>query len=442
MDLKSRNFAFFDPASLFVFTDPFSPFPRVRDFLFTDEMPDRWREAQKLWGRLSGNEQTDFIFRISAQFHERQHFHDMLMTPYGSVLIRAFFMFAARMCALLGRFLARERHAPVIPLPIMNSYVGCPDLLESTSLAYKHYVECLKNARYCFEASAMLTHKLAIRDILGEGPQAAFSKSVENSALYGQLPDFIDYVLTRLLKSGEQVNVFHMRMLILMALCEKEPDTTLKALLKSISAAAEWIERGNKESESIAAAISEARVGLASLFHDTRIQNLSFLVNELLPEMRSLGLPQEVQDVLSLGFTNYLQTFSISSRLLVERTEELLGEWGLLNSPKGMVEPHVYIFVDSSNQHAAVLRGDPNMEIDQEDLYSFIVLDDGRKVVRLMPSPWVIGESFLDKKVWLEIAKGPVGAAALLNPNFEHPLQGWWLRTTSNMLKTEFVCAR
>ena len=65
MDLKSCAYAFFDPFTLFVFTDPFSPYERVREFLLNGA-PQPWTTAQQLIKELPQEEKEDLVVRTDV----------------------------------------------------------------------------------------------------------------------------------------------------------------------------------------------------------------------------------------------------------------------------------------------------------------------------------------------------------------------------------------
>ena len=243
---------------------------------------------------------------------------------------------------------------------------------------------------------------------------------------------------------GEKVSIRQIRQLLLFALSFDTPDIALLNYIKRIEHIADEFDRGNRLTVSLQKIIDEGNEVARSLFDNQLRDNLDFLLQELPKDMDSFDLPIEVQRIFFSAFFSFFTASRDTQDLFKKDSGPFIEGWGLLNPPESLVEPHVYDFVQPVNEHLAVMSDDANLN--QNDLFTmkeFYMPDRTIRILRLMPSPRPVGKRFLDKTSWIEIAKGPAGAVALLEPpNFIHPLKGWWLRTTMSELGVKFVRPR
>ncbi len=349
-----------------------------------------------------------------------------------------------RTVALFGQLQRYAQSNRKILLPLQESDVPNVELLRQALHAYQEYGKLLKNARLSFEASAMVTHRLGVMDVLGTAALQILEKRFSNFPIYHILPSTLDVLLTRILCKGEKVSIRQIRQLLLFALSFDTPDIALLNYIKRIEHIADEFDRGNRLTVSLQKIIDEGNEVARSLFDNQLRDNLDFLLQELPKDMDSFDLPIEVQRIFFSAFFSFFTASRDTQDLFKKDSGPFIEGWGLLNPPESLVEPHVYDFVQPVNEHLAVMSDDANLN--QNDLFTmkeFYMPDRTIRILRLMPSPRPVGKRFLDKTSWIEIAKGPAGAVALLEPpNFIHPLKGWWLRTTMSELGVKFVRPR
>lgn len=444
MYLRSEKFAFFDPFSLFVFMDPFSPHIRVREFFFTAHRSSYLHDAQQLMGELSQEENEDFVVRFSAYVHERQHFHDVLLTPYGSKLMRAFFKLGVRVFALLGQ-VAQYSHSGIkIPLPLSKENVHDQNLLHQ---AYYYYNICnnlIKDARYTFECSAVISQSLIVLDGLGYPGVAALKKKFAKSRLYGGLPSSFSWIIDDILKAGEEVSVRQMRQLIFMALSTEAPDATLMNYIYSLLDTSKRLKQGHKLKVSLRDTLDNAHDAIHHELTQQLGKNINYFLTELLDEMEQFKFPSVAKDTFLEAFVSFMGASTKARKTFIETPNIILDGYGLLNAPDDFIEPHTYIFTQPINDHAAILEND--FEPDTDDLFVIKEVHTPDRIIRILrlaPSPWRIGNNFLKKTPWIEMAKGPSGAVSFLeSPDFLHPLKSWWLRAAESDLGLKFVRRR
>lgn len=430
MQLRSQAYAFFDPATLFIYRDPFSPYLKVRDFIFFP--PERapsgsasyWESAQALLDTLNIDERKDFVLRLSSYAHERQHFHDMLLTHYGNSLVRSFFVLGVRLMALLRDLVQKHQNTnAVIALPLQESDVLDPTNLGLAYSAFNNYQERLEGARYTFEASAIVTQTLAARDWFGSLGEEVLRHNFRGSLLYEAVPAALDGQLTRILDSGEEVGIRQLRQLILAALSSDEPDHILLHLIDSLRALADRLEAGDSLPKPFASDLNAMVDSLQSHASALREANSDFLLDSFQTLLEQNDLPQVVSDCFVGAFSSFIDASADTQRQFQEDPGPFLDGWGLLNPPSNFVEPHEYIYVSLAHEHSALMHGE--ITLDEDDIYTIreVHLPGGPvRILRLHPSPWEAHGRCLPRAPWIEIAKGPAGAISLLaTPNFLDP---------------------
>src|SRR6185312_2964746 len=111
-DLCDRHYGFLHLPSLFVFVNPYSPYQSVQEFLFHSPLENLGEYLES----MPREEAMDLVQRATSLEHESKHFHDILLTPYGNSLFRAFFHHALKCRQLVA--LARISPDTELALPI------------------------------------------------------------------------------------------------------------------------------------------------------------------------------------------------------------------------------------------------------------------------------------------------------------------------------------
>lgn len=451
MKLHSQAYAFFDPATLFLYRDPFSPYKRVRDFIFFPPAEaaigpvSYWASARKTLETLQPDEQRDLVLRLSSYAHERQHFHDMLLTHYGNSLVRSFFILGVHLSALIKDVIQKHSNSMnVVALPLQESDVQNPETLERARSTFDEYNQRLENARYTFEASAMITQTLAARDWFGTLGQEILKKSFQGSHLYDTLPAALDVLLTRILRSGHGVGIRHLRQILLFSLSTDEPDhTTLQAII-GLKDVADRLELDSRSPTSFTSRFDTLTKSLQDHASTLSKANSDFFLGPLDNLLAGYEFPSVVSDVFFDAFSSFTKASAETQRHFEQNPGVFLDEWGLLNPPPDFFEPHEYVFVSLANEHSALL--DREMKVDEDDIYSIREVhlpDRSVRILRLHPSPWTGQGRVLPRTPWIEMAKGPAGAIALLAPpNFLDPRYSWWLRTNGEQFGFKFARRR
>jgi len=180
VDFCNRDFGFFDVASLLVCLNPYSRHDAARERLMRGARDESMLNADG----LSGEARTDFVHRVSTYFHERKHFHDLLLTPYGNRIIREQFEYVVICASLFMR--RRWKRGDRLELPLRPPAIDPADyelLVRYRNLAHA----TIEHARAACELSAMLAQVQAIWMWSDEETTYAAMEEWRNVPLYGEM---------------------------------------------------------------------------------------------------------------------------------------------------------------------------------------------------------------------------------------------------------------
>lgn len=155
MDLCDRDYGFLHLPSCFVFLNPWSADPTVTDFIQRHLwQPDRVARA----ARLREPSLTEVVNRVGSLVHERKHFHDLLLTPYGNRLVRTSFEYALSLFWVFDALpWARGQR---IDLPLQSGDVPAASREFEEVLAQREQLRTLlKSGHMVLEATAALTQR-------------------------------------------------------------------------------------------------------------------------------------------------------------------------------------------------------------------------------------------------------------------------------------------
>jgi hypothetical protein len=104
--------------------------------------------------KLGEVERVDLYQRVTSVIHERKHFHDLLLTPFGNLLVRKSFTYTLAACQALADAMAHQ--GDVIGVPLKPESVKDQGFLEEAFRIKHEYDELMNSARLTLEASATL----------------------------------------------------------------------------------------------------------------------------------------------------------------------------------------------------------------------------------------------------------------------------------------------
>jgi hypothetical protein len=225
-------YGFIDPGSLVAFINPFSPNPAITRALTGQSAFVRGRE---LLAQLTNeDDHRDLVVRLSSLIHERQHFHDLLLSPFGGRVFRAHLAVRLESTRLYVQLLADAETTEVrIPLAA-DSGLAASDL-ERVYGWQKTTHELLEHGRQTLEANAVLSQRLFVWDQLGAAALQALDDALSESLVYGATYQELDRLAAGALRHDVPI-VAAARLLFTSALAQERPDDHLDEslwLLKS-----------------------------------------------------------------------------------------------------------------------------------------------------------------------------------------------------------------
>ena len=174
MDLCSTHYGFLHLPSLVAFTNPHSPYSSVaRLFMSGTSLLEMARHARS----LDVDQRRDFAHRATTWFHERRHFHDVLLTPLGNALFFAELSRAAALLPWLPKL--QSFKGQILELPMSADTPGMRSFVDAYQPVALPYASLIASARDTMEASAVLA-------------QLAFAmRYVSDTAFVALMQDFL-----------------------------------------------------------------------------------------------------------------------------------------------------------------------------------------------------------------------------------------------------------
>jgi hypothetical protein len=424
-------YGFIHLPSLIVFVNPFSSYKSVRDFMLSDISLDN---VDSLVNTLPREEGVDLLHRLSSLFHERKHFHDLLITPFGNHLVRLGFKYAIAAALTLS---ARDWELDSeVELPLRPGTIKDERVLEKARRYQEEFVCAFHSARLTLEASATLAQLQFVWTVYGETSTYVAYEDFARSQDYSKVLHSFNETGKKLSFSTEWLSVFA-HQLLLIALGRDEPlgdhdthDAFLTDIFRRAEAfppreaqrrVAEAVKRGWEVVESNMEIADRDNERFLEELEGIGSKNPSAIFESALPALRDFCSKSRV------ARSNFLDTMDDYFNL----------QKYVLNDPI-KVGPLVYMY---SDEDELSLFKEP-LGLDTEDLVANAKYEIGEGSTvyshRLQPGE-VSSEVPLDKYAWVNFAKSSAGAVTLLEEiDWLHPLQSYWLRGIEPLVKIRF----
>jgi hypothetical protein len=405
---------FCDPTSLFVFTNPFSSHEKVREFFF-NKHADFFEDAKSLFKNLSEEEKTDFSLRLSAYAHEKQHFHDFLLTRTGSRIVRASVLLSYNVRMLFEKERRSWRELPKLPLKLES--VRDSDLLAAVTANAESLRSRVSSCRQTLECSAMLVQRLGIWDGLGRDALASadaanmdlvyhFSRSLDRYA------DLFDSALSDLSPLAA------MRTILVRAMMANTPDTWLASYLS-------WLDKLLlMDPKMRSAEVQKSFDGIVAL-QEAYSRVIWKEERKLLTDVLERSRPEGYAYLLQMALMNYFSEADKARKRYLESWIDYVS--GVSDS---ICEPYHYWFSEPTDNawiQANILH---HLEQDGERYYEVVEYADYHLVqARILPVDSSNELHYLDKATWQDVAREFSGSRVLLDgPDWSNPVKSYFIR--------------
>jgi hypothetical protein len=431
MDLCNKVYGFIHLPSLIVFVNPFSPHKSVKDFMLNEISLDN---VESLVNTLPREEGVDLLHRLSSLFHERKHFHDLLITPFGNRLVRLGFKYA--LAAALTLSDRNWEPDSEVELPLGPGTTKDARVLERAQKFQQEFISAFHSARLTLEASATLAQLQFIWTVYGANSAYAAYDDFAGSQDYSKVLHSFNETGKKLSFGSEWYSVFA-HQLLLISLGSDEPlgnHDSHDAFLTDIFRRAEAFPPREAQRR-LAEAVKRGWEVVESNMEIADKDNERFL--EELERLRS-KYPSAIYEGVLPALRDFCSKSRVArSNFLDNRDDYFSLRKYVLNDPI-KVGPLVYMY---SDEDELSLSKEP-LSLDTEDIVAtakYEVGEDGPVYsYRLQPGE-LSSEVPLDKYAWVNFAKGPAGAVTLLEQiDWLHPLQSYWLRGVEPLVKIRF----
>ena len=420
MDLCNQSYGFLHLPSLFVFLNPYSRVPSIRQFFVEGIHIER---VPAFVRTLPESDAKDLLQMLTCYVNERKHFHDLLITPYGNGLARSAFRAAMVTTAL---FSDRKREPPLdAGLPLGASFLRTPTLLELARRTYQECVALLERGVLTLEASASLAQQQF-------GWQHVGREAVE--ILQTRDPRY-SAVLAALSKLGERVaedvpgfgTILHKLLLIALGRVpsdgQQHPD---EVLAEAVLQFATVPEKALKDR--LAKAVEEGWKVVRQNMRISDEDNERFLI-DIGRLMTKAGAASEITESVRCAFADFTAKARRARDEILGNEQAFLRLDGYANFEGALVEPCLYHF---SVMDEASLSEEPltlgEGELAAQHVYE---LRNGKRLYshRVNRAEMGLERGTMDNRAWVDFVMGVGGSVALLEEvDWLHPVKTLWLR--------------
>jgi len=426
MDFCNRDFGFFDLGSLLVCLNPYSRHEAVRERMTHGALDSAMLNVDG----LSGEARTDLTHRVSTYFHERKHFHDLLLTPYGNRIVREQFEYVVLCTSLFMR--RRWNAGQEIELPLQPPAIDAADY--ELLVRYRNLVHAtVEHARAACELSAMLAQVQAIWMWSDEETTLAAMDEWRHVPLYGE-------VVSHLFDWPDEIGDLHdemsraaHRIVVSVGLGDASSnEDSLRALSNMFRRVRSIVDANPREGVRLAVRAShEAWKVMVANFEIARASNAKFAAKV---RERLTPWPKEVRDLVIELVEEFTAQAAALQKYVAADPDAYVHLARYLIETK-LTLPRLFLF--SVEDELAVF--DEPLDVDNYTLAAQNVfqLADGRRKYsyRLMPAT-PPGASTMSER-WELYAKDLCRHTALFEPvDWNHPLKKHWL---SNLERSENV---
>lgn len=435
MDLCSKTYGFIHLPSLIVFVNPFSPHESITDKLLGGSV---LQDVDNFVKGVTDGERLDFIQRFSSMFHERKHFHDLLITPMGNSLVRLGFKYALT-CAMVFIDRGWDPEAEVA-IPLGPETTKTAGLVARAKQVQQQFTESFHSARLIFEASATYAQLQFIWTNFGEDAALATHADFWKVSDYSKVLDGFVRVRNKL-ASGFNDSWFAAasHQLLLVGLGHDEPprghnshDGFIADVLEKVQSFLPPEAKGRlQEALKRGWEVVESNMAISDRNNEMFLEWL---------EKRSSSFAAVNQSVID-SFRDFCIKSKMARQDLLDNPEDFFSLERYVTRDPIRVGPLIYFY---SDEDELSLSPDP-LDLETEDLVAQtqhkISEDKSIYSHRLQPSRFAPRVE-LDKKAWINFAKSTAGTVALMETlDWLHPFQSFWLRMVEPLVNVRFTRA-
>jgi hypothetical protein len=436
MDLCNKAYGFLHLPSLFILLNPYARSAGARRF-FLDGMP--FDRLAKVLASLPPAEAVELLHALTCYVHERKHFHDLLVTPYGNAIVRHAFR-AAMVTATL--WADRVADSGAMALPIGASSLKTPVLIERGLRIYQECTAVFEGAIRTLEASAVLAQRQFAWSHFGADAVDRLDDDLEREPKYSGVLSRFWRLAERLDPQVPEIGVALHRLLVISlggapAPPDGSPDARLDTVLSRLAALPD--------------ATLRSRLGAAlDAGWRVTVDNMRFadIANDEFYDRIGTAMRRDNDDgalaaLVRAAFDEFRRCAREARRevLADERVYLRLNHYADFEGD--LVEPCLY--------HYSVADGDALSDepVDlSEGEYAaqhVIELADGRTLYspRVTRADVSLGKRTMDRRTWADFMHSVGGSVALLEDvDWLHPAKTLWLRQVESATGLRFVRRR
>ncbi len=434
MDLCDKSYGFIHLPTLIVFVNPFSPHDSVTTKLLSGKAADE--NVDDFLKTLPQPELVDFMQRFSSLFHERKHFHDLLITPLGNHLVRLAFKYAVTSTIVFVDRNWRPHDEVEVPLPSAGTKTA--GLVERAKQIQQQFLEAFRSARRTLEASATYAQLQFIWTNFGE------TAALTTHADFAGVPDY-SHLLNQFVELGQSLSstfeepwfASACHELLLLALGNTEP----KAGYASHDA---FVTDALGRLQTFPPAEGKARFREAlKRGWDVVESNMKVADHDNEAFLGSLEKMAAKAPAINESVINSFHDFCVKSKMarqdVLNNPQDFFSLERYVTQDPIRVGPLIYFYSDDDE----LSMSEQPLDLKTEDLVAQaeykISENEVRYSHRLQPSKFEPRVE-LDKNAWINFAKSAGGAVVLMEDlDWLHPLQTYWLRTVEPLTNVQFT---
>jgi hypothetical protein len=435
MDLCNKTYGFIHLPSLIVFVNPFSPHVSVRDKLLGGSVLD---DVDNFVKGLTDSERVDFIQRFSSIFHERKHFHDLLITPLGNSLVRLGFKYALTSAIV---FIDRGWDPQAeIEIPLRPESTKTAGLVARAKQVQQQFTESFHSARLLLEASATYAQLQFIWTNFGEDAALAAYADFWTVSDYSKVLDGFVRVRNKLSADFNDpwfATASHQLLLVGLGsdgapAGHSSHDGFIADVLEKIQSfspakAKDRLQEGLKRGWDVV----EANMAITDKDNEVFLESL---------EKMSASF-EAVNESVVESFRDFCVKSKMARKDLLDNPDEFFSLERYVTNDPIRVGPLIYFYSDDDDFS---LFPAP-LDLETEDMVAQAQYKTSEDKFlyshRLQPSRFEPRVE-LDKKAWVNFAKSTGGTVALMETlDWLHPFQSFWLRMMEPLVNVRFTRA-
>ena len=434
MDLCDREYGFLHLPSLLVFLNPWSEDPAVSDFIVNQ----LWHpKAPKKAAMLPPESFADLLHRVGSLVHERKHFHDLLLTPFGNRLVRLSFQYALSVYAL---FQSREwRPGQTIAVPAGAEAFPQEEALRRVLAKRDEFLRAFESGRMLLEATAVLAQREFAWTVFGEHAHTIVCAQLASHPVYSSLLRALEVVGSRIgAPTRGFARIAHMLLLAYLGR-GVQPDGSSShtgafiAVLERLSALHPGSFGQVEQATQAAWVIAEGNMGIEEE------ENAKFL--DLLRDKAHRWAPPPLAENLRATWADFSAKARVMHELFRRQRDTYLNLDLYVQGEGEWVEPLTYLYCVRDD----LCLGTEPLDLKREELVAHVEYEDPvtkakRYSYRVMPAAVPLSGPCMDRSLWVTFARSLGGVVTLLEPlDWLHPLQAHWLRLTERLTGVRFV---